>query len=65
MAQFEVEEGKYQLAVKKPDKARDKFEDVSKTYPGGQQALSKVNMNIFTTLGRRKYDASFFLWLLA
>lgn len=33
LAQFEVEEGKYQLAVKNPKKARDKFEDVIKKYP--------------------------------
>jgi TolA-binding protein len=33
LAQFEVEEGKYQLATKNPKKARQIFEDVIKKYP--------------------------------
>ncbi len=32
LARFEVEKGKYQLAVKNPKKARDIFEDISKKY---------------------------------
>lgn len=33
LARFEVEKGKYQLAVKNPKKARQIFEDISKKYP--------------------------------
>ncbi|MBT3606182.1 MAG: tetratricopeptide repeat protein, partial [Candidatus Latescibacteria bacterium] len=33
LAQFEVEKGKYQLAIKNPKKARQKFEDVIKKFP--------------------------------
>ena len=32
LARFEVEKGKYQLAVRNPKKARDIFEDISKKY---------------------------------
>ena len=38
VARFEVEKGRYQLAVKNPKKARQIFEDISKKYPATEAA---------------------------
>ncbi len=40
LARFEVEKGKYQLAVKNPKKARDIFEDISKKYATTEAATA-------------------------
>ncbi len=38
VARFEVEKGRYQLAVKNPKKARQIFEDIAKKYPATEAA---------------------------